>query len=229
MRVDFERAGSEGIKPLKSARYAERQPHEGSVFLTIRAEYITPLYEDSLSDHLTNWRQRGFRPGKIPKPWIPKSQEEVRGFVCHRVTLQAFELLQPRLDPKPMIPPKFVWAVWTPGEDFIVKARYTIHPHIPDPMQMFDLEIPLQDDPLELAKSMSAAPATTPSIERAALPGPVLPPSIAAIVPGPVTALAIAAAQPPVSSSHLLYPLVTGKFSHIMPATPTNPREVDSP
>ncbi|MGH8104612.1 MAG: hypothetical protein ACREJQ_08840, partial [bacterium] len=37
MRIDFERAGKAAVKPLKAARYAERQPHEDAIVRTANA------------------------------------------------------------------------------------------------------------------------------------------------------------------------------------------------
>ena len=186
MRVRFDLEAIRDTKPLKSARYQEHQPHEDSVFFTVPAEYITPIYHDSLRDHLTTWRRRGFRVGKIPKSWLPKAHEDVRESVCRRVASRVFNDLQPRLDPQPMIPPQFFWTAWTLGEDLFIKARYFVHPHTPDPMQMFNLEIPLEDDPLKLAMAMNKPDPSTTSGAAPSQPELALPPNILPVSPAPL-------------------------------------------
>jgi hypothetical protein len=148
VRVDFSLVTARDVKALKSARYLQRQPHEDAVLLTVPNEFVEPLYDDALDDHLKNWQRKGFRKGRIPRSWVPKAKEDVREFVCSSVARFAFDGLQKRLNPPPMIPPKFLWSAWRPGDDLIVKGTYMITPRIPDPMEMFQSEIPVDDEVL---------------------------------------------------------------------------------
>ncbi|MGH8102938.1 MAG: trigger factor [bacterium] len=156
MRIDFERAGKAGVKAVKRARYFPRQPHEDSVLVTVNEAYIRAAFEDSVTDYVSNWRRRGFRPGHAPRNLLPdETVSEIREFVCAQLATYAVEQIRPKLDPQPFLSPTTIHGQWLGEGDFLVKIWYRVAPHIPDPMQMFDLEIRLEDDPLKMAYAMS--------------------------------------------------------------------------
>ncbi|MGH2361357.1 MAG: hypothetical protein ACRDGM_12560 [bacterium] len=156
MRIDFERAGKAGGKPLKAARYFPRQPHEDSVLVTVNEAYIRAAFEGSVADHVAHWHRRGFRPGHAPRSLLPEEAvNKIREFVCAQLASYVVEQIGPKLDPPPFLPPATVHGEWVGEGDFLVKLWYCVAPHTPDPMQMFDLEISLEDDPLKMAYGMS--------------------------------------------------------------------------